>query len=111
MGRDRVDLGFGDVSDDLDLSDFKPRQAPVARPLSGETSRAAEAAGFRSREPKVAESSGRGQRRRRRSADAEQVGTPSLTSRRARRRSRPIARWLTKWAGDLGRPWRRQSSS
>lgn len=55
MGRDRVDLGFGDPLDDLDLSEFKPREKPVPRPLSGETGRAAEAAGFRSREPKVAE--------------------------------------------------------
>lgn len=71
MSRDRVDLGFGDPSDDLDLSEFKPRQAPVPRPPSGETSRAAEAAGFRSREPKVTEASTDGaggavpQRRRR----------------------------------------------
>lgn len=55
MSRDRVDLGFGDPSDDLDLSEFKPRQAPAPRPPSGETGRAAEAAGFRSREPKSAE--------------------------------------------------------
>jgi hypothetical protein len=55
MGHDRVDLGFGDPLDDLDLSEFKPREVPVPRPPSGETGRAAEAAGFRSREPKVAE--------------------------------------------------------
>jgi hypothetical protein len=71
MSRDRVNLGFGDPSDDLDLSEFKPRQAPVPRPPSGDTSRAAEAAGFRSREPKVTEASTDGaggavpQRRRR----------------------------------------------
>jgi len=71
MGRDRADLGFGDPLDDLDLSEFKPRQAPVPRPSSGEISRAAEASGFRSREPKAAESSDNGagetvsQRRRR----------------------------------------------
>lgn len=53
MGRDRVNLGFGDPVDDLDLSEFKPRNAPVPRPPSDETSRAAEAAGFRSREPKI----------------------------------------------------------
>ncbi len=57
MSRERVDLGFGDPLDDLDLSEFQPRQAPVPRPPSGETNRAAEAAGFRSREPKAAESS------------------------------------------------------
>jgi hypothetical protein len=55
MSRDRVDLGFGDPLDDLDLSEFKPRQAPAPRPPSEETSRAAAEAGFRSREPKVAE--------------------------------------------------------
>ena len=46
MGRDRVDLGFGDPLEDLDLSEFKPRQAPVLRPSSGETGQAAQAAGF-----------------------------------------------------------------
>ena len=55
MSRDRVDLGFGEPLDELDLSDFKPRQAPVSRPTSGDTSRAAEASGFRSREPKATE--------------------------------------------------------
>ncbi|MGO4910247.1 hypothetical protein ACEN2J_18185 [Pseudorhodobacter sp. W20_MBD10_FR17] len=71
MSRDRVDLGFGDQLDDLDLSEFKPRQAPAPRPPSEDTSRAAAEAGFRSREPKVAKnpSDGAGgaasQRRRR----------------------------------------------
>lgn len=55
MSRDRANLGFGASQDDLDLSGFTPRQAPVPRPLSGETGRAAEAAGFRSREPKPVE--------------------------------------------------------
>lgn len=57
MSRDRVDLGFGDPLDDLDLSEFLPRKAPVPRPTYGDTSRAAEAAGFRSREPKATEGS------------------------------------------------------
>lgn len=52
MGRERADLGFDDALDELDLSEFQPRRAPVPRPPSGETSRAAEAAGFRSREAK-----------------------------------------------------------
>ncbi|MFU1607879.1 hypothetical protein ACM25O_16125 [Sulfitobacter pontiacus] len=71
MAQDRVDLGFGDRSDDLDLSDFKPRKAPVPRPRLGETNRAAEASGFRSREPKQSENQAEGvgdalpQRRRR----------------------------------------------
>lgn len=74
MGRDRVDLGFSDALNDLDLSEFAPRRAPVARPPSGETSRAAEAAGFRSREAKTSTNppdngegqGGRGPQRRRR---------------------------------------------
>ena len=53
MARHRADLGFSGPLDDLDLSEFAPRQAPAPRPVSGETSRAAEAAGFRSREPKA----------------------------------------------------------
>lgn len=76
MVRDRANLGFGDSLDDLDLSEFKPRQAPVPRPPSGETSRAAEAAGFRSREPKVSKNltdgaGGTAQRRRRTGRSAQ----------------------------------------
>ena len=56
MDQDRVDLGFGAALDDLDLSDFKPRQTPTSRLGSGEASQAAEASGFRSREPKAIES-------------------------------------------------------
>lgn len=55
MSRDRADLGFGDSLDDFDLSEFTPRQAPAPRHSSEETSRAAEAAGFRSREPRATE--------------------------------------------------------
>lgn len=71
MSQDRVDLGFGEPSYDLDLSEFEPRKAPVPRPGSGETNRAAEAAGFRSREPKPSEKQTEGvgevvQQRRRR---------------------------------------------
>lgn len=71
MSRDRVDLGFGDPLDDLDLSEFQPRKAPEPRPTSGDISRAAEASGFRSREPKATENPADGagdaapQRRRR----------------------------------------------
>lgn len=77
MSRDRVDLGFRDPLDDLDLSEFKPRKAPVPRPQSDETNKAAEASGFRSREPKAVESpaSGAGgaasQRRRRTGRNAQ----------------------------------------
>jgi hypothetical protein len=58
MSRSRPDLGFGAPLDDLDLSSFKPRQAPVPRPPSGVIDRAAEAAGFRSREPRTTEPTG-----------------------------------------------------
>ncbi|MGY6634712.1 MAG: hypothetical protein ACXIU8_13370 [Alkalilacustris sp.] len=77
MGRDRADLGFSDALDDLDLSAFKPRPAPVPRPPSKETGRAAQAAGFRSREPKAPESPTDGaggaplQRRRRTGRNAQ----------------------------------------
>jgi hypothetical protein len=53
MARDRADLGFTDALEDLDLSVFEPRQAPASRPPSEDTSQAAEAAGFRSREPRT----------------------------------------------------------
>ncbi|RID89790.1 stability/partitioning determinant [Gemmobacter lutimaris] len=77
MGRNRVDLGFGDPLDDLDLSEFQPRKTPVPRSPSGETSRAAEAAGFRSREPRTTEKPADGagetatQRRRRTGRNAQ----------------------------------------
>ncbi|WP_226783254.1 hypothetical protein [Oceaniglobus trochenteri] len=77
MGRDRANLGFSDDPDDLDLSDFKPRQAPVPRPPSGEISLAAEVSGFRSREPKAVEGPVEGsgaavpQRRRRTGRNAQ----------------------------------------
>lgn len=57
MSRDRVNLGFSESLDDLDLSEFTPRKLPVPRRPSEETNRAAEAAGFRSREPKIANTS------------------------------------------------------
>ena len=72
MGRNRADLGFSGALDDLDLSQFTPRQSPVTRPPSVETTMAAEAAGFRSREPKTAISS---------SNSAEQA-PPALQRRR-----------------------------
>lgn len=76
MGRNRADLGFGEPSDELDLSSFKPRQAPVPRPPLDVIDRAAEAAGFRSREPKTAELTGGAggsapQRRRRTGRNAQ----------------------------------------
>ncbi len=77
MGRNRADLGFAGSLDDLDLSEFTPRQAPAPRPPTSETSRIAEAAGFRSREPKAVEKTVAGagegalQRRRRTGRNAQ----------------------------------------
>lgn len=54
MSRERADLGFANVLNDLDLSDFapKPKRAVDDRPSKAVTAQAAEAAGFKSREPK-----------------------------------------------------------
>lgn len=56
MSRERADLGFADALNDLDLSDFAPKPARAAndRPSKVVTAKAAEAAGFKSREPKPA---------------------------------------------------------
>jgi hypothetical protein len=56
MSRERADLGFADALNDLDLSDFapKPKRAANDRPSKAVTAKAAEAAGFKSREPKPA---------------------------------------------------------
>lgn len=74
MGRNRTDLRFADSLDELDLSEFKPRQAPSPHPPSGETSQVAEAAGYRIREPKATENPASGaapQRRRRTRRNAQ----------------------------------------
>ena len=54
MTKERADLGFADALDDLDLSEFKPKPVRAAndRPSKAATLEAAEAAGFKSREPK-----------------------------------------------------------
>ena len=52
-GRKRADLGFTDALENLDIGEFKPRRTPVRRPAAALTGQAAEAAGFRSREPKA----------------------------------------------------------
>jgi hypothetical protein len=56
MSRERADLGFADALNDLDLSAFapKPKRAANDRPSKAVTAKAAEAAGFKSREPKPA---------------------------------------------------------
>lgn len=54
MSRERANLGFSDVLNDLDLSTFTPRppRTPKDRKARAATLEAAEAAGFKSREPK-----------------------------------------------------------
>jgi len=77
MGRNRMNLGFGDPLDDLDLTEFKPRHVPVARPASEANAQAAEVSGFRSRESKAPKTPAAGakgtleQRRRRTGRNAQ----------------------------------------
>jgi hypothetical protein len=55
MDKQRADLGFTDTLDDFDPADWMPRpDAPANdKPPKAETSKAAAAAGFRSREPQA----------------------------------------------------------
>ena len=73
MSKERADLGFADALEDFNPADWKPAKPKTAndRPKREDTARAAEGAGFRSREPKpVAVASavraGEGAQRRRR---------------------------------------------
>lgn len=56
MGTERADLGFGDALDDFNPAEFKPKPKPIKRandaPKREEAAKAAEALGFKSREPK-----------------------------------------------------------
>jgi hypothetical protein len=61
MSKPRADLGFGDALGDLSSFSPKPKTAPKV-----DTAKAAEAAGFRSREPKPAEAAAAKPPRRRR---------------------------------------------
>ncbi|GJE45698.1 stability/partitioning determinant [Methylobacterium soli] len=49
--KDRPSLGFGDELDDFDPAAWAKPKAPTHKPAAEETKQAAEAAGFRSREP------------------------------------------------------------
>ncbi len=49
--KDRPSLGFGDELDDFDPAAWSKPKPPVAKPAAEEARKAAEAAGFRSREP------------------------------------------------------------
>lgn len=52
MEYQRTDLGFADALEDFDPAEWLPRATPVNdKPPSGQTEKAAAAAGFRSREP------------------------------------------------------------
>lgn len=55
MDKQRADLGFADTLDEFDPAEWLPAaDSANDKPAPTETSRAAEAAGFRSREPKMA---------------------------------------------------------
>ena len=80
MSKERADLGFADTLEDFNPADWKPAKPKAAndRPKREDTARAAEGAGFRSREPKaaapaapVSEAGQGGQRRRRTGRNAQ----------------------------------------
>lgn len=80
MSKERADLGFADALEDFNPAEWKPAVSrPVNdRPKREEATKAAEAAGFRSREPKpapvVAEvREGQGTQRRRRTGRNAQL--------------------------------------
>ena len=79
MTKERADLGFGDALDDFNPAEFAPKPKPVKRannaPKRAAATKAAEAAGFKSREAKPspkrenyvkADGVGQGTQRRRR---------------------------------------------
>ena len=69
MSKERADLGFGSALDDLGSFGPKPKELKQSTPPREETKKAAEAAGFRSREPKPEPS--RAIRRRRTGRNAQ----------------------------------------
>lgn len=69
MSKTRADLGFGDALGDLSSFAPKPKSAPKVD--SSQTARAAEAAGFQSREPKPAAAAAKPPRRRRTGRNAQ----------------------------------------
>ena len=69
MGKERIDLGFGDALDDFDPAEWKPAKPKAAndRPKTDEVAKAAKSAGFASREVKEKTATvGQGAPRRRR---------------------------------------------
>jgi hypothetical protein len=74
MGNERVDLGFGgDALEDFDPNDWVPNADKTAndRPKAEETQKAAQAAGFTSRESKPATKTDKLVRRRRTGRDTQ----------------------------------------
>ena len=74
MSKERADLGFGDELDGFDPGEWTPKASRAAndRPKAETTKKAAQAAGFKSREPSVAvEEPARKQRRRRTGRNAQ----------------------------------------
>lgn len=69
MSKTRADLGFGDALGDL--SSFAPKPKSASKADSSQTARAAEAAGFQSREPKPAAAAAKPPRRRRTGRNAQ----------------------------------------
>lgn len=76
--KQRADLGFGDVLEDFDPAEWQPKPKPIKRandgPKKAKLAKAAEATGFRSREPqKEAEAPAKPaeQRRRRTGRNAQ----------------------------------------
>ena len=72
MGKERASLGFGDELESFDPSAWSPREKKTAndRPQPDAAREAAQAAGFRSREP-VKEKPASSQRRRRTGRNAQ----------------------------------------
>ncbi len=79
MTKERADLGFSDALDDFDPADWSPRPEPKARPRppKDEARKAANAAGFRSREPEP-------------EAAQERAGEPAPLRRRRTGRNRQL---------------------
>ncbi|AXQ96302.1 hypothetical protein LV780_21890 (plasmid) [Cereibacter azotoformans] len=69
MSRQRADLGFSSALDDL--GNFGPEPAPRPKPSPGEAKQAAEAAGFRSRDPQPPSEPAKPLRRRRTGRNAQ----------------------------------------
>ncbi|MCQ0990599.1 stability/partitioning determinant [Jiella marina] len=72
MSKQRADLGFSDALDEFNPAEWSPKPAGETKPKPADT-KAMEAMGFRSREPKqvMADAPGKTQRRRRTGRNAQ----------------------------------------